>query len=63
MLKFTIITASEKVSLNDKVNAQSLTRILSDANVAFKIEVSEGSKECLFSGLNAWAEIAELTGC
>lgn len=62
-LTYKIITTNEEVSLNDKANAQSLTRMLSDANVSFKIEVSAGSKKCLFSGLNAWAEIKELTGC
>ncbi len=63
MLTFKIVTANEEVSLNDKANAQSLTRMLTDANVSFKIEVSLDSKKCLFSGLNAWAEISELTGC
>ena len=61
-LTFTIITANESIENSDKSNAQALTRVLSDAQVCFQIKVSVGNKEWLFSGVNAWAKVKELTG-
>ena len=60
MFTFTISTETESSTFSTKEAAQGATQMLEDMKVSFKVVVNTPKNtEFKFSGMNAWAEIAE----
>ena len=60
MFTFTIETKETSSTFSTQETAQGATQMLEDMKVSFKIVVNTPKNtEFKFSGMNAWAEIAE----